>query len=633
MKSSVMNKSFLVAAIFIVAAFAGFIVVGEDTDATAAATITYKMGDDPNSESTTRAVPEGALTFVAPYPEDLGLSCGDKDFLNWTVPGTDPAIIYRAGMEYPIPEEGKNTLVAVYDETVYVTLVIGEQSFKCPVDETDGKIKVDSDNYKAAKAAMGAIDTDRFVVGDFTDADKKTVIKVKDLENQIFSESIVLTLDLTPIYYVSFYMDEATMVSKVGTNVRGGITAPVDPSKEHYTFIGWFTEDGVEFDSKLVPEADMAFYAQFEPITYAVHFVVGDESVTERSSKYGFQIDLPEVPAGYKAWADEEGNVVESPVTILGETTFYAVAEVYYTVTFMNGEEVVSTFQVLEDTAIPGDKIPAVPEGCSGWNTIPDKVVADVQIDAIPFVYYTVVFDFEDKNFDNVSVEVISGQTIPADKVPAIPENFPKEDVKWDVDLSAPVTSDMTVKLVPNEYVTVTFMAGEDVVAEVVILKDTSVPADKVPAVPEGFVNWQYEADQTFGADATIVAEKEFVPTVFDVTFKIEGKTPISQKSDSMVVPNTDREGYAFQGWVVEGETQYVDPMTYPIESDITFVAVYKEIAPPAPAEPGFFSTPAGQCVAVLVVFAIGVLGYMIHIGKIELPKFKISRVKEENKP
>lgn len=620
-----MNKSILAVAVLVMAAFAGFAVVGEEADATAAASITYKMGDTVDSESTTKAVSEGAITFVAPSPEDLGLSCGGKDFLNWKVQGG--TAIYRAGVEYPIPEAGQNVLIAVYDDAVYVTLVIGEQSFKCPVD-SDNKINEDSDAYKAAMVAKAAIDTDRFEIGAFKDSSGAE----NDL-NGTFSDSTTLTLELTPIYYVSFYMDEATMVTKIGTNAVGGIVAPADPSKANYTFSGWFTADGAQFVAGLIPEADMVFYAQFEPITYAVHFMAGDESVAERSSKYGFQIDLPDVPAGYKAWADKDGKIVESPVTILGETTFYAVAEVYYTVSFMNGETVVSSFQVLEGTVIPADKIPAVPEGCSGWDTIPDKVTADVQIVAIPFVYYTVVFDFEDKNFDNVSVEVISGQTVPADKVPAIPENFPKEDVKWNIDLSAPVTSDMIINLVPNEYVTVTFKAGETVVAEVVILKDAAVPADEVPAVPEGYVAWQFEADQIFGADAVIVAEEEFVPTVFDVTFEIEGKTPVTMKSDSMVVPDTYREGYAFQGWVVKGETQYVDPMTYDISGAVTFVAVYKEVAPPAPEEPGFFSTPAGQCVAVLVVFAIGVLGYLIYTGKIELPKFQISRVKGENKP
>lgn len=187
-------------------------------------------------------------------------------------------------------------------------------------------------------------------------------------------------------------------------------------------------------------------------------------------------------------------------------------------------------------------------------------------------------------------------------------------------------------KFVPVTF-TVTFVYGE---AEAVFETETVKYGERAiepKGLPEGYKGWDFDFATPIVADTQIVAVAADPVTVFDVTFEIEGKTPVTMKSDSMVVPDTYREGYAFQGWVVKGETQYVDPMTYDITGAVTFVAVYKEVAPPAPEEPGFFSTPTGQCVAVLVVFAIGVLGYLIYTGKIELPKFKISRVKGENKP
>ena len=70
--------------------------------------------------------------------------------------------------------------------------------------------------------------------------------------------------------------------------------------------------------------------------------------------------------------------------------------------------------------------------------------------------------------------------------------------------------------------------------------------------------------------------------------------------------------------------------MTYEITGDITFVAVYKEVAPPAPAEPKFYETPMGQCAIVLAVFVVGLFAFAVVTGRIELPKFTVSRVKPE---
>lgn len=204
-------------------------------------------------------------------------------------------------------------------------------------------------------------------------------------------------------------------------------------------------------------------------------------------------------------------------------------------------------------------------------------------------------------------------------------------------------TDDTTLyaKFVPVN-MTVTFMVGDFSSTQTVLYGEKAME----PALPEGYEAWVDEEGAAFDFNQPIVANctvyaKEAAPvepaTVYNVTFKIADKAPVTQKSDSVVVPNTDREGYAFQGWVVEGgssdfvtlDDAYFDALT----SDVTLVAVYKEVAPPAPAEPKFYETSAGQCAIVLAVFLLGFIGYMIYAGKIEVPKFKISRVGKEDAP
>lgn len=139
------------------------------------------------------------------------------------------------------------------------------------------------------------------------------------------------------------------------------------------------------------------------------------------------------------------------------------------------------------------------------------------------------------------------------------------------------LTEDTTFTAVYTPVIhTVTLKAGETTVGTVTAPYGTTIVE---PRLPEGYKAWDYDFTTPITGDITIVAIEAdpIAPvTVYDVTFEIEGKAPVVQKSDSLVVPDTTREGYAFQGWVVKGGAEYVDPTTYAITADITFVAVYK---------------------------------------------------------
>lgn len=482
--------------------------------------------------------------------------------------------------------------------------------------------------FKVGETGAITVESEKFDFNGFKNGESAPVMILSGIVGAD-AETVKYVLDITPVYAISFVAD-GVKIAEVKTNAEDSVfKAPANPSKENFDFKGWFDADGVEFKAdKSIYTADTVFTAKFEPKTYTVHFVVDGNVFAERSSKYGYQIDLPALPDGYKAWVGADGKVVSSPVTIIGETTFTAVADVFYTITFVNGEEVVGTAKVLENTVIAPEQIPAVPEGCSGWDFDASVAVsADATVKAIPYVYYTVVFDFGDKNFDNVSVQVISGQTVPADKVPAIPENFPKADQTWNFDIEAPVVKDMTVTLRDNIYYTVTFIAGEQTVDTVSVLEKTVVAA---PELPEGYKAWDFDFTAVITADTTIRAiAKE---NVFDVTFEIEGKTPVVQKSDSLVIPDPNVADKVFKGWVVKGQTQYVDPSTYAIKEDVTFVAIYDEA--PAPAGPSFFETNEGKCVAVIIGVALLAFVYAVYTNmfgmKDLLTSIKIQRVKKE---
>lgn len=185
-------------------------------------------------------------------------------------------------------------------------------------------------------------------------------------------------------------------------------------------------------------------------------------------------------------------------------------------------------------------------------------------------------------------------------------------------------------KFVPVTF-TVTFVYGEDravFATETVKYGDLAI---EPKGLPEGYKGWDWNFGVPIEADTEIPAIEADPVTVYTVTFEIDGKAPVTQRSDSMVLPDTAIEGKVFQGWVVKGESQYVNPMSYDITGDITFVAVYKEADPPA--GPGFFQTTEGKCVGVLIAVVIIAFIYAVYTNmfglKDVLTSVKITRVKK----
>ena len=737
-------KAIIAFSVFAMLALAGSVVfVAEDAsadgeDSVAVKTITYVM----DGESATRKLAEGATTFVAPAPAELSLS-SEKAFEYWQ----SGSAKFVAGQEYLVSaltadSNGNATLTAVLDENIYITITVGEDSFKCIV--KDSAISTESDAYKALIEALKNIDQTKFEIGKLVDKDGKeagsveissdsTAVHVTDL-----TKSATLVLELTPIYKITFVNGDSTYGATTDSIKR---EVPAAPSKEHYNFLGWstvndskeaiiaLTEDS-KIDAKVVFTEDTTLYAVFAPLTYKVFFMNGETVVAERSSEYMGQIDLPALPEGFVAWADKDGKVVGSPVTITGpDMRFYAVAEVLKcTVTFVAGDETVATVEVIKGEKLAENQIPALPEGYDKWDFNADDAIVEnvvvkgalkvydvtfdfgvmyaamnvtiqvehgqlIPADKVPVIpeafpekdkrwnfdasvpvtgpmtiqlrdniYYDVAFvagdetvatvevikgeklaenqipalpegydkwDFNaddaivenvvvkgalkvyDVTFDfgvmyaamNVTIQVEHGQLIPADKVPVIPEAFPEKDKRWNFDASVPVTGPMTIQLRDNIYYDVAFVAGETEVAKITVLEGTAIPAEQIPALPEGFKAWDFDFETLINENTTVEAIAE--EASFNVTFQIEGKTDVTQKSDSLTVPATYREGYEFQGWVVAGTSDYVDPMEYAYTGDVTFVAIYRSIAPQAPEEPGFFETTSGQIALVVIVIVV----------------------------
>ena len=155
------------------------------------------------------------------------------------------------------------------------------------------------------------------------------------------------------------------------------------------------------------------------------------------------------------------------------------------------------------------------------------------------------------------------------------------------------------------------------------------------PALPEGCAYWavmtkeavlddegkvvepavyeRFDFDNTVITEAITlyaIAEEEVPDESIYATFNIEGTIYGPYKvTDRFSIPQTDREGYNFLGWTVQGgdgtKLTSAQVQNYQYTEDVTFVAVYEVAEPPAPEEPGFFETNTGKTVAVVIAFVI----------------------------
>ena len=120
---------------------------------------------------------------------------------------------------------------------------------------------------------------------------------------------------------------------------------PEDPTREGYTFSGWFTDNGTflnEYDFLTSITEDTALYAKWVVNTYTLQFVDHDDSVLQ-TADYDFDADLsgvtaPEDPTrtGYTFVEWDSSVPATMPANDITITATYSINE--YTITFDSNE-------------------------------------------------------------------------------------------------------------------------------------------------------------------------------------------------------------------------------------------------------------------------------------------------------
>lgn len=188
---------------------------------------------------------------------------------------------------------------------------------------------------------------------------------------------------------------------------------------------------------------------------------------------------------------------------------------------------------------------------------------------------------------------------------------YDSQGVKYAADYKITADTTFTAKFTPVMYA-VTFQAGDYQATVYVPYGQCATPL----ALPEGFESWDFDFSKPITGDVTISGIEASVeptpePTYWTVTLTVDGETYMVLTSDklpaSIAAPSKD--GYDFTGWMVQGQSTYIDPLHYDYTADTVLVAAFSESVP---EEPGFWSTGTGIVVAILAaIVLVGVLAAM----------------------
>lgn len=255
-------------------------------------------------------------------------------------------------------------------------------------------------------------------------------------------------------YTITFNTDGGSAVAAITQDYNSAITAPANPTKEHYKFIGW--------DKAIpatMPAENNTLTAQWEPIEYKITFdYAGGELPTGKSNPTTYTIETPTftlekpIRTGYTfaGWntgkaVDPDGIIVKGTFDDIALTATWQINQ--YTITFnTDGGSEISAIKQDFNTIItkPADPVKVGYTFLSWDKDIPNTMPAeDVTITAKWQINtHTITFDTDGGTpIDKMTVKYGENITKPTDPVKTgytflgwdkqIPETMPDEDLTF----------------------------------------------------------------------------------------------------------------------------------------------------------------------------------------------------------
>ena len=246
-------------------------------------------------------------------------------------------------------------------------------------------------------------------------------------EEYAFSTPVVDNITLTAKweakeYTITFNANGGSAVAALKVKYNEKAAKPADPTKEGYSFLGWYNGETAYTFSESV-KSDLTLTAKWEEKEYVVSFDAdGGNDVASQTIKFNGKAEKPADPVkeGFKFLGWYNGDVAytfEEAVT--ADVTLKAKWEEIkkYTVKFVVDGEVIATETVEEGKSATAPTAPKI-EGKSfvKWEGTYTNVTSDVEIVGVYEVAkFSVDFKVDGKTVHTESVEYGKDATAPAD--------------------------------------------------------------------------------------------------------------------------------------------------------------------------------------------------------------------------
>ena len=409
--------------------------------------------------------------------------------------------------------------------------------------------------------------------------------------------------------YTVTYINEGVEYHKETAEYGSVITEIQDPTKEGYTFTGWYTKDNEKVSYPITVTKNITLYSKYEINSYKVsYYNEGKKYIDDQQINYGENAlkpntDPSKIGYTFKYWSlKENGEEYEFSTKITKDINLYAVYEINkYTVTYIN-----EGIEYHKETAEYGSVVTKIQDPIkegytfTGWYTKDNEKVtypitvtenitlySKYEINSYKVSYYNEGKKYIEDQQINYGENALKPNTNPS-KIGYTFKYWSLKENGEEYEFSTKITKDITLYAVYeiNKY-TVTYI-NEGIEYHKETAEYGSVITEIQDPTKEGytFIGWYNENNQKINHPITvtenITLHSKYEINTYTVSFYHNNEKYVeSQKvnyGESAVKPSIDptKEDYNFSGWVIKGTNNKYDftsKVTKDIELESSFTA------------------------------------------------------------
>ncbi|MCL1875212.1 MAG: InlB B-repeat-containing protein [Synergistaceae bacterium] len=395
-------------------------------------------------------------------------------------------------------------------------------------------------------------------LGDGTSVQRNSPLKIIFFDCD-FTKDFTVTVNEASVetFLVTFMDHDGTELKKQLVEKGSSATAPADPVRTGYTFIGW-DEDFSNITDELYVSA------MYEINKYTVIFMSDGVEFNRQKVEHGNAAVDPGIPAkegyAFTGWDTSFTNIT-------GDLTVTAQYEINkYTVIFMSDSVEFNRQTVEHGNAAVDPGIPAkTGYAFTGWDTSFTNITGDLTVTAqYEINKYTVIFMSDGVEFSRQTVEHGSAATNPG-----VPTKEGYTFTGWSADFSY-ITGDLTVTALfgGNTYTVVFMSDGVEFNRQTVEHGNAAVDPGIPAKTGYTFTGWDTSFTNITG-DLTVTAQYEINKyTVIFMSDGVEFSRQTVEHGSAATNPGAPtKEGYTFTGWSAD--------FSY-ITGDLTVTALYE---------------------------------------------------------